>query len=365
MDGRAFIVNRKNLRDCRVAEEPAASRPLQPGELRMRIDSFALTANNITYGAFGEAMHYWDFFPERTEGFGRIPVWGFADVVESTVEVVAAGERFYGYYPMSTHVVLQAKEASVSGFVDSSPHRKDLAPVYNRYVRCSRDPGYRPEWEAQIALLRPLFITSFLIDDFLADNGFFGARSIVLSSASSKTAYGLAFCLSQREGDVRTIGLTSPANLDFTRSLGCYDEVVTYDQVEQLPADVPTAYVDMSGSAPLRRRLHTRFGDALTYSCSVGGTHWDEVGSGKDLPGPRPTLFFAPARIQKRSADWGHAGLMQRMGAAWQAFMRPVNDPQAPWLQVVRGVGPEEVTRAYLDLVEGSTKPLEGHVLSL
>ena len=88
-------------------------------------------------------------------------------------------------------------------------------------MRCSADPGYDAAREAEQALLRPLFMTSFLIDDFLADTGFFGARRVMLSSASSKTAYGTAFCLSLRRGSpnaVKVIGLTSAGNLAFTRS---------------------------------------------------------------------------------------------------------------------------------------------------
>ena len=112
------------------------------------------------------------------------------------------------------------------GFVDGAAHRKDLPEVYNRYLRCSSDPAYRVEHEALIALLRPLFITSFLIDDFLADNAFFGASTVLVSSASSKTAYGLGFCLALRRGSAgapTSVGLTSPSNLAFTEALGCYD----------------------------------------------------------------------------------------------------------------------------------------------
>src|SRR5206468_2189457 len=116
--------------------------------------------------------------------------------------------------------------------------------------RCSSDPGYAPAREAEQALLKPLFTTSFLIDDFLADNGFFDASTVILSSASSKTAYGTAFCLAQRRGagGAKVVGLTSTANLEFTRSLGCYDTVLAYDAVDTLPRDVPSLYVDFSGS---------------------------------------------------------------------------------------------------------------------
>ena len=121
----------------------------------------------------------------------------------------------------------------------------------------------------------------------------------------------------------------------------------------------------MGGNAALRAAVHAHFGDALTYSCSVGGTHWDELGGGKDLPGPRPVLFFAPAQVKKRVADWGAAGLQQRIAAAWQAALERVRDPRRPWLEVVRGRGPVEVEAAYRALLDGTADPRRGYFLSL
>ena len=86
------------------------------------------------------------------------------------------------------------------------------------------------------ALLRPLFMPSFLVDDFLAENEFFGAEAVMLSSASSKTAFGLAHLLHTRDNGIKVIGLTSAGNTSFVKSLGCYDEVVSYDRVTTLPA---------------------------------------------------------------------------------------------------------------------------------
>jgi hypothetical protein len=364
----SFIVQRNDLRQTRVESDAAAAAPLADGMARARIDCFALTSNNVTYGAFGDAMHYWDFFPCDVEGYGRIPVWGFAEIVESRNAGVATGERFYGYYPMSSHVLLQPVQAGEAGFSDGSAHRQPLHALYNRYLRCATDRLYRPEHEAQIALLRPLFVTSFLIDDFLADNAFFGATQVLLSSASSKTAYGTAFCLSQRRGTpqaTRTVGLTSRGNAGFTESLGCYDAVMAYEDIEALPADARTVYVDMSGSATIRERVHAYWGDRLAYSCSVGGTHWDALGGAKGLAGPRPVLFFAPAQAKKRADDWGPVELGRRIAAAWTRFMDPVTDAKAPWLTVVRGSGPREVEQAYRALIDGRSDPREGYVLAL
>jgi hypothetical protein len=105
-----FAVGRGDLRRTQWRETPPAA--LRPGEARLRVDLFALTANNVTYGAFGEAMHYWDFFPTGDAETGCIPVWGFATVSESLVDGVDVGERFYGYWPMADEVVSRRCESS-------------------------------------------------------------------------------------------------------------------------------------------------------------------------------------------------------------------------------------------------------------
>ena len=363
---RTFVVNRSNLHQ--TAWQSAAPTPLADGAARLHIEAFALTSNNITYAAFGEAMKYWNFFPTGTAGTGCIPVWGFADVVESRCAGVTPGERFYGYFPIATDVVLQPVRVNASGFFDGAEHRRELHSVYNQYTRCGADLGYLAALEAEQALLRPLFITSFLIDDMLADNGFFAARRVILSSASSKTAYGTAFCLARRRGSasaVEIIGLTSAANLAFTQGLGCYDQVLTYDDVETLAHEEPAVFVDFSGSAALRLRIHTRLAERLTYSSSVGGTHWDELGSGKGLPGPRPVLFFAPAQLKKRNADWGATGLLERIAMAWSAFMIPVTAARQPWMTVVRGRGPAALEATYAALLAGTIAPGDGHYIAI
>lgn len=369
--GSRFLVARNDLRMVRIAPDPdaPARRALADGEVRLAVEHFALTSNNVTYGAFGDTMKYWQFFPCEDAAWGCIPVWGFATVVESLAAGVEVGQRFYGYLPMGTHLVVQPARVGALGFADGAAHRAALPAVYNHYSDCATDAGYDAAHEAQQALLRPLFITSFLIDDFLADNGFFGAQQVLLSSASSKTAYGTAFCLQQRGSGPKTVGLTSPGNLDFTRSLGCYDDVGAYDAVSALDPSLPTVYVDFAGNAALRRAVHERFAGTLAYSCSVGGTHWAELGGGAGLPGPRPVLFFAPTQIKKRNGPppegWGPGGLQQRLASAWHRFMRPVNDPDRPWLRVHHGRGAAAVESAYRSLLDGRVDAREGLMLAL
>lgn len=360
-----FLVRKDHLDEATLQQSPPI--PLQAGQVRLSVERFALTANNITYAAFGEAMNYWGFYPAEP-GWGRIPVWGFGDAIESRNPGVAVGERFYGYYPMSSSVVLQPVRVSATGFLDGAEHRAALHAVYNTYNRCSADPFYTPQTEDIQALLRPLFITSWLIDDFLADNGFFGAGEgstgvVLLSSASSKTAYGTAFQLARRQG-IEVVGLTSAGNLEFCRSLGCYHRVLSYDQLDQIAADAACVYVDFAGNAGLRRAIHTRLAN-LKYNCSVGGTHVEQLGGAKDLPGPRATLFFAPAQIKKRHSEWGPEGLGERLLEGWRTFTGKVCDPTAPWLVVEHRHGPEAVKTVYAEVLGGHGDPRVGHMLSL
>ena len=361
MNTNTLQVDKTRLSQTRLHTAPAAS--LTSGQVRVRVDSFALTANNITYAAFGDAMSYWQFWPTGDAGWGVVPVWGFGAVTESQHPGVSVGERLYGYWPMASHAVLQPDRVGPQGFADAAPHRASLHPVYNQLLRCSADPFYTADTEAVQALLRPLYMTSWLIDDFLADNAFFGADVMLLSSASSKTAYGTAFQLAQRPG-LQVVGLTSERNRAFCESLGCYSQVLSYEQLEQLPASTACVYVDFAGNAELRRRIHTRFAH-LAYSCSIGGTHVDQLGNAKDLPGPRATLFFAPAQIKKRHADWGAAVLGQRLVSAWQVFAKQVTDPANPWVVVQHHTGPQAVQEAYAEVLGGQGDPRAGHMLAM
>ncbi len=369
--GSRLWVSRADLRQARAVPDPDAPavRPLAEGEARLRIQRFALTANNITYAAFGEAMHYWDFFPTGDAASGCIPVWGFAEVAESRAPGLAVGERCYGYWPMGRWLVLRPERIGTRGFVAGDAHRRELPAVYNQVLRCAADPAYVAAQEAEQALLKPLFTTSFLIDDFIAGEDFFGATQVLLSSASSKTGFAAAFCLARRRGAVRVLGCSSARHLDFCRSLGVYDEVLAYDALSALDPRRRTLYVDFAGDAAFRREVHLHFGDALAYSCSVGATHWRAMGGAANLPGPKPELFFAPAHIARRSAPppegWGADVLNARIGEAWGAFVRRVSQAEAPWLRVRDFAGAAAAREALAAMVEGRADPREGWMLSV
>lgn len=351
-----FLVRKDDIHQTQFAERTLPA--LQDGEVLLKVDRFAFTANNITYAVFGESMAYWQFFPASDAAWGRVPVWGFADVLASRHAGIAVGERLYGYLPMSTHLVIAPGRVSEGLITDAAPHRAPLPSIYNTYNRVLKDPGYDPAHEAEQALLRPLFITSFLIEDFLADNDHFGASAVVLSSASSKTALGVAHQLKQR-GAVQVIGLTSPGNQAFVERTGYYDRVLPYATLSEMAATQKTVLVDFSGNGQLLHDIHNHFGAALVYSCLVGGTHWDQRATQHALPGAKPTFFFAPTQAKKRSADWGAGGVESRVGAAWKSSLAPVYR----WLELSKRDGALAMAEIYRETLDGKVPPEKGWML--
>jgi hypothetical protein len=359
---RYFEVNRVDLRRTRWTDEAVPTvDSLGPNQIAVRVDRFALTANNVTYGLLGEQLGYWAFFPTEA-GWGRIPAWGLGDVVASRHPEVRPGERLFGYVPMGSDVVLQPGRLSPAALADASPHRARLNPTYNHYLRLAGHPAYDRTWDSHLALLRPLVMTALVIDAFLTDESAFGARRIALASASSKTAVATAFLLSRdRPGRPEVIGLTSPAHADFCRRLTFYDRVFTYDDVAAVPTGVPTVLLDMSGNAAVRAALHGHLRNDLTYSGQVGWTHWDQGQTAEPLPGVAPMFFSSLEHIRRRSKEWGAAEFETRFDAAWQAFLPVIQD----WLRIVHGRGRAAVEQAYEALLNGRARPEVGHILSV
>jgi hypothetical protein len=330
---------------------------LGEGQARLALKRFSLTANNVTYAVFGDMMAYWNFFPSGTDGQGRVPVWGFADVVESKAEGVAEGMRVYGYFPMSQHLIVTPTKASANGFVDAAEHRQPMAPAYNRYEAVTPADG---ETEGRVALLKPLFITGFLLDDWISGEKAWGASHVIASSASSKTALSMAACL-KRRGGVAVTGLTSARSKAFVEASGYYDKVVTYDDVAAL-AGHDSVYVDFAGDAGVTRGVHEALGDSLKASVIVGGSHWDADRSSRvPLPGPKPEMFFAPTHIGRLGASWGGAEFARAVNAALDRF---AHDSRG-WLDVHESAGLEAAQTAWARLLANDVSAKEGIVITL
>ena len=354
-----FLVRRNDLRVWRAVDGDA-NETAGPGELRLRIERFGLTANNLTYGLLGARLDYWKFFA-APEGWGRIPVWGFGEVTMSGVDGIAAGERFYGYFPMSSAVTLRARPRP-DGFAESSHGRAGLQAIYNRYLAATPEQGFLPAHDDANVVMRPLFITGWLIADHLEQAGWYEAEAVVLASASSKTAFSTAFELARRDERPKIVGLTSPANRAFTEGLGCYDRVFTYDALGSLSVDGGVVFVDMAGAPALRRAVHEHAADALRASFMVGATHWESASfAGDALPGPAPVLFSTAAQAEQRAGELGPGEFLRRLGGAWLAFADRV--PQL--LEIETDSGAEALGRTYEAFTAGTADPRKGYVFTL
>ena len=358
-------IEKSNVANTKIVEKVLNSTQLGADEVLFKIDSCGFSANNVTYSIFGDKMGYWGFFPAN-DTWGIVPMWGFATVLESNHPDVKVGEKVYGYLPMATHLVITVGKISPTHFFDISEKRKSISPVYDNYVRCATDPGYHVEREAWQLNYRPLFMTSFVLDDYVGE-GLEAAeqpvKQVILTSASSKTAYGAAHLLmkhkAQRGLDYQVIGLTSASNKDFTQGLGCYDQVLSYDDTAQLGKDNVSWVLDFAGNKSLLLGLQKQFADNLGKLVLIGST---DVDAQQDKPDGHldSEFFFAPSQIKKRTGEWGHGGFAERYAKAWQSFALHMNAKVA----VAEYSGAKSIEGLYHTALENKLNNLEINVLS-
>ena len=319
-----LTVDRNAFTEARA--DPLPRRPLADGEALLTIDQFAITSNNVTYAAIGTAFGYWDFFPVADAARGIVPVWGHATVAESRAEGLRVGERVYGYLPMASQLIVTPVAVTPGSFTDGAPHRAARAAVYNQYRRLDADPGHVAGGEDVRAVFEPLFLTSMLIEAMFRRANWNGARRLIVTSASSKTALALAHVARAASPDVERVGLTSARNLGFVERTGLYNRVLGYDELGELGAEQSrggaSVSVDFAGNGALLAQLHQTLADDLVYSCLVGMTDWTHRGgfSGHDLPGAKPILFFAPDHVATTIGELGAKGFQTAVADRWRAF---------------------------------------------
>jgi Protein of unknown function (DUF2855) len=350
-------VNRHNLTETIMHE--AALPALDDGSIRLKIQSFSVTANNVTYAVVGDAFGYWQFFPADGD-WGVVPVWGHATVTESRNSAIAVGERLYGYLPMGTHLDITPGKISDLSLFDVGAHRQSLSPIYNQYSRLAADPEHNPAQEAERELYAPLFKTGFLIEAMLRREDWFGAQNLILTSASSKTALGLASVAKDLSPSITRIGLTSTGNIDFVRTSGLYDAVYAYNDIAALTA-APSVSVDFAGNSAVLRTVHEHHGDALKYSCLVGATHTDARGLGGTvaLPGPKPILFFAPDHAVATVKELGPKGFGEAVAARFKSFLGVLNGK----VRIEKRSGIASAAAAFADTLGGKADPAVGIIV--
>lgn len=355
----SVFVNRSKLSETRLDRGP--DRELQDGEVRLRVQSFSVTANNVSYAVVGDAFGYWNFFP-APEGFGVVPMWGHAIVEASRHADLSEGERVYGFLPMASHLIVQPGEVSAGGFTDMAAHRQPMSPIYNRYSRLAHDPEHDPAREAERMIFGPLFKTGFLLEAMFRRENWFGASICIVSSASSKTALGFVHCLRASSPGIRVVGLTSPRNISFVAESGLYDDILAYDDVGKFP-DGPAVSADFAGNSGVLASIHAHYGNALKHSALIGATHVDArgQGGGSGLAGPKPQLFFAPDHARALLKEMGPKAFGAAIAANWNSFLSRAGD----LVDIDQREGLEAAATAYRELLSGQSDPASGIVIAL
>jgi hypothetical protein len=346
----ALEVRRGDIQMVRVHDR--ALPRLSSGEALFEVERFGLTANNVTYALLGERLGYWKVFP-AVDGWGHIPVWAHLRVLDSGTSGLEVGRRAYGLSPMSSRVILAPDRVTDAGFVDATPHRSTLEPVYNSYSWLDDDAA-----SDLLLVLRPVFWLSFMLDDYLAEHDLLAGRTVVISSASSKVAIGGAHLL--RERGVPVVGLTSPANIGFVAGLGLYDQVLEYGRIAELQR-VPAVLIDIAGSGPVRAGVERRLGPLLARAVIAGATHGEADGMQTASQDERTEFLFVPERMRRRAKDIGWNELAHSYGSALARFARHA----AGWLRITSSSGPADVEIAYRRTLANQTAPDEAVVLAL
>ncbi len=359
-----FQVKRSGLTDSRIISEDEAVPQIAQGEILVRVERFGFSANNITYGIAGDTLGYWKFFKQSGDenpDWGLLPVWGFAEVTQSRAEGINPGERLFGYFPPATHLVLQPTGIRPGHFFDGSVHRAELPPAYNLYRRVEAEPGYNRANDNLRMLLYPLYLTSFALWDQLADKKFYGAEQVLIISASSKTAIGLAQALHDDSTAPKIVGLTSPGNAGFVTGLELYDAVIAYDALRSEVEQVPTVIIDMAGNAETLGLLHEHLGAYLVRNIDVGITDWKGARKDPRIHREVREFFFAPARIQKRMKDWGPEEFNRRSAG----FIMNASAASARWLELATLDGLEALEAIFPDIRDGRIPPNQGIIVEL
>ncbi len=349
-----ILVNRADVAQTQLRDTSDAAE-LAAGEIRLDVESFGLSTNNVSYAAMGDALGYWAYFPAES-GWGRVPVWGFGCVAESACPEVTVGERIFGYLPMSSSLTLKPVDVSTLCFSDATAHREALHAWYNRYYRCEGDPLFAEDTATLQPVLWALLMTGWMLARELVET----VDEVFVSSASSKTALSLAWSISHLDTPTRCVGITSQANRSFVEGLGVYDRVRTYDELDAVEAASRVAYVDIAGNARATSAAHVALGDRLVDSVLVGATHRAPSDEPLPMPGPGPRFFFIPNVAEERAASEGLEHYHRAFADAWKPFAQW----SSGWLEIERAAGADAIERAYQRIVAGGVPPQQAAVLS-
>ncbi|MCX2980730.1 DUF2855 family protein [Halieaceae bacterium IMCC14734] len=384
---------RKTLAETLVLRDELP--PLEHDEIRLRVDKVGLSANNLFYAQMGEApfLKFFSVYPlsEEHKDLAIVPAWGVATIIESANPEFTVGEQYRGFLHMTNVVQMKARRTA-EGFQAFGGKRDKINQAYNGFLTVAAGgtspiAGEGPK--ADLAMTSaPGGGSGFILYELLKMHAFYGANSVVLTSASSKLSLVTAQLLREQRdsGELQcVVGYTAKSNQAFVRSTGLYDLVICYE--DALPDDTELKHllVDVAGDAAIYKRGKDKFVKAF----AVGGTHADAEASVFTAFGPsgfvkmlidmvapasiktwaarrlspKLEMFFAPTVISELLDKWGHEQMDIKSDAALTAFVDAAIDGN--WMSVHRAETPEAAQAAYRRIVEGKVPPAEAVILAL
>lgn len=245
-----------------------------------------------------------------------------------------------------------------------------------------------PSVEDLTMLYRPLFWTSFWCEDWLNASRYRGASRILISSASAKTAFCLAYLIRKRKATLgssssmrQVVGLTSRKNFEFTKDLGLYDYVLEYDGFENaIVISEPSQkwiYIDLAGNESLNSRVTKHFSDAkldLVGSVALGLTNLSPSSKSNSMAewttnefssqSAPSTLerFFTPEWLARRMKQLSVEEITRLQKHAWSGLMQ---DYKTWGITIRRVCGAQNVKRAYEEVVRSGIPPDQGLIWSM
>ena len=117
----------------------------------------------------------------------------------------------------------------------------------------------------------------------------------------------------------------------------------------------------MAGNSQVLARLHQHLQDNIKSSQIVGVTHWESGGEQQQLPGCKPTFFFTPKHIKKRSDELGAAVFMEKAMMASAQLSQKLKS----LIAMEYHYGSESTQQLWQDLLNNNVSGQRGLMLSL
>ncbi|KPI37861.1 uncharacterized protein AB675_3041 [Cyphellophora attinorum] len=158
------------------------SSKLKPSSVRIQARLLGLSANNLSYCALGDQLHWYDAFPipdtlptpyRNSDEYAVAPGWGYAEILESTIEELKPGRRLYGFIPTSnmvTDLKLKPSELGAPGhWTECSEHRAQVMAIYSRYFEAEGDFALGSSEYARLwkAALFPAWKSGYILNKFV------------------------------------------------------------------------------------------------------------------------------------------------------------------------------------------------------